>query len=100
MPDGRGAEKASHIALLLMVRGIARADFAHDQARADFAEALAVAGPPATRWSLATSRSTTAPGYAWTATWTKHARCTRKRSRTPAHSVTRTSAPKHTTCWR
>ena len=42
-PDGRGAEKPSRIALLLMVRGIARADIAHDQARADFAEALEVA---------------------------------------------------------
>ena len=42
-PDGRGAEKPSRIALLLMVPGIARADIAHDQARADFAEALEVA---------------------------------------------------------
>ena len=43
LPDGRHAEKPSRIALLLMARGIARADIAHDQARADFAEALAVA---------------------------------------------------------
>jgi len=43
VPDGRRAEKPSRIALLLMVRGIARADIAHDQARADFAEALEVA---------------------------------------------------------
>ena len=43
MPDGRRVEKPSRIALLLMARGIARADNAHDQARADFAEALEVA---------------------------------------------------------
>ena len=43
MPDGRRAEKPARIALLLLVRGIARADLAHDQARADLAEALAVA---------------------------------------------------------
>jgi len=43
VPDGRRAEKPSRIALLLMVRGIARADIAHNQARADFAEALEVA---------------------------------------------------------
>jgi tetratricopeptide (TPR) repeat protein len=41
--DGRDVEKPSRIALLLMARGIARADSAHDQARADFAEALEVA---------------------------------------------------------
>jgi tetratricopeptide (TPR) repeat protein len=41
--DGRRAEKPSRIALLLMARGIARADIAHDQARADLAEALEVA---------------------------------------------------------
>src|SRR5215471_1766175 len=41
--DGRRVEKPSRIALLLMVRGIARADIAHDQARADLAEALEVA---------------------------------------------------------
>jgi predicted ATPase len=43
VPDCRRAEKPSRIALLLMARGIARADIAHDQARADFAEALEVA---------------------------------------------------------
>ena len=43
VPDGRRVEKPSRIALLLMARGIARADIAHDQARADFAEALEVA---------------------------------------------------------
>jgi predicted ATPase len=43
MPDGRRVEKPSRIALLLMARGIARADIAHDQARADFTEALEVA---------------------------------------------------------
>ena len=43
VPDGRRVEKPSRIALLLMVRGIARADIARDQARADFAEALEVA---------------------------------------------------------
>ena len=43
VPDGRRVEKPSRIALLLMVRGIARAEIAHDQARADFAEALEVA---------------------------------------------------------
>jgi tetratricopeptide (TPR) repeat protein len=43
MPDGRRVEKPSRIALLLMARGIARADIAHDQARGDFAEALEVA---------------------------------------------------------
>jgi hypothetical protein len=43
MPDGRRVEKPSRVALLLMARGIARADIAHDQARRDFAEALEVA---------------------------------------------------------
>src|SRR5215468_10420029 len=43
IPDGRRVEKPSRVALLLMVRGIARADTAHDQARADLAEALEVA---------------------------------------------------------
>ena len=43
LPDARHAEKPSRIALLLMARGIARADTAHDRARADLAEALAVA---------------------------------------------------------
>jgi predicted ATPase len=42
-PDARRAEKPSRTALLLMARGVARVDTAHDQARADFAEALAVA---------------------------------------------------------
>ena len=45
VPDGQRAEKPSRIAMLLMARGIACADIAHDQARADFAEALAVARP-------------------------------------------------------
>jgi tetratricopeptide (TPR) repeat protein len=43
VPDGRRAEKPSRIALLLMARAISRADIAHDQARADFAEALEMA---------------------------------------------------------
>jgi predicted ATPase len=43
VPDGRRAERSSRIALLLMARAIARADTAHDQARADLAEALEVA---------------------------------------------------------
>lgn len=41
--DGRDVEKTPRIALLLMARGIARADIAHDQVRADFTEALEVA---------------------------------------------------------
>jgi hypothetical protein len=41
--DARDVEKPSRVALLLMTCGIARADIAHDQARADFAEALEVA---------------------------------------------------------
>jgi predicted ATPase len=41
--DGRDVEKPPRIALLLMARGIARADIADDQARADFTEALEVA---------------------------------------------------------
>jgi predicted ATPase len=43
LPDVRHVEKPWRTALLLMVRGVARVDIAHDQARADFAEALAVA---------------------------------------------------------
>jgi predicted ATPase len=42
-PHARRAEKPSRTALLLMARGVARVDTAHGQARADFAEALAVA---------------------------------------------------------
>jgi predicted ATPase len=42
LPDVRRVEKPWRTALLLMVRGVARVDTAHDQARADFAEALAV----------------------------------------------------------
>jgi tetratricopeptide (TPR) repeat protein len=43
VPDGSSADKSSRTALLLMVRGIARADSAHDQSRADLADALEVA---------------------------------------------------------
>jgi predicted ATPase len=43
LPDARLVERPSRIALLLMVRGIARVDSAHGQARDDFAEALSVA---------------------------------------------------------
>jgi predicted ATPase len=43
LPDVRRVEKPWRTALLLLVRGVARVDIAHDQARADFAEALAVA---------------------------------------------------------
>ena len=43
LPDARRLEKPSRTALMLLVRGIARADIAHNQARADFAEALEVA---------------------------------------------------------
>jgi hypothetical protein len=43
LPDARRVEKPSRTALLLMARGIARVDTAHDLARADFAEALTVA---------------------------------------------------------
>jgi len=42
LPDVRRVENPWRAALLLMVRGVARVDIAHDQARADFAEALAV----------------------------------------------------------
>jgi predicted ATPase len=43
LPDARPVEQPSRIALLLLVRGIARVDSAHGQARADFAEALSAA---------------------------------------------------------
>jgi predicted ATPase len=43
MPDARSLERPSRVALLLMVRGVARVSSAHDQARADFDEALSVA---------------------------------------------------------
>jgi predicted ATPase len=43
LPDFRRDEKPSRVALLLMVRGVVRVYTAHDLARADFAEALAVA---------------------------------------------------------
>ena len=43
LPDARPVEQPSRIALLLMVRGVARVYSAHGQARADFAEALSVA---------------------------------------------------------
>jgi tetratricopeptide (TPR) repeat protein len=43
LPDGHPAEEPSRIALLLMVRGVARVYSAHEQARTDFAEALAIA---------------------------------------------------------
>jgi tetratricopeptide (TPR) repeat protein len=43
MPAARAIEQPSRIALLLMVRGVARVYSAHEQARADFAEALSVA---------------------------------------------------------
>jgi tetratricopeptide (TPR) repeat protein len=43
LPDARPVEQPSRIALLLLVRGIARVYSAHGQARADFAEALSAA---------------------------------------------------------
>ena len=43
LPDARLVQRPSRIALLLMVRGIARVYSAHGQARADFAEALSAA---------------------------------------------------------
>jgi predicted ATPase len=43
LPDARRTEKPSRTALLLMGRGMARVGMAPDLARADFAEALAVA---------------------------------------------------------
>jgi predicted ATPase len=43
LPDFRRGEKPSRIAVLLMVRGVARVYTAHNLARADFAEALAIA---------------------------------------------------------
>ena len=43
LPDFRRDEKPSRTTLLLMVRGIVRVYTAHDLARADFADALAVA---------------------------------------------------------
>ena len=43
LPDARRLEKPSRTALMLLVRGISRAETAHDQARTDLAEALAVA---------------------------------------------------------
>jgi predicted ATPase len=41
--DGQRAEEPSRTAFLLMVRGVARVYSAHERARADFAEALAIA---------------------------------------------------------
>jgi predicted ATPase len=43
LPPGHPVERRSRTALLLMLRGLARVDAAHEQARADFAEALAEA---------------------------------------------------------
>jgi predicted ATPase len=43
LPDIRRVDQPWRTALLLMVRGVARVGIAHDQARADFAEALVVA---------------------------------------------------------
>ena len=43
LPDARAIEQSSRIALLLLVRGIARVYSAHERARADFAEALSAA---------------------------------------------------------
>ncbi len=43
LPDARRLEKPSRTALLLMARGVSLVDTAHDLARADFAEALALA---------------------------------------------------------
>jgi predicted ATPase len=43
LPDARRVEQPSRIALLLLVRGVARVYSAHEQARADFAEALSAA---------------------------------------------------------
>jgi predicted ATPase len=43
MRDGHAPDEPSRIALMLMVRGIVRVHAVHEQARADFAEALSVA---------------------------------------------------------
>jgi len=43
LPGARPVERPARIALLLMVRGVARVYSAHERARADFAEALSVA---------------------------------------------------------
>jgi tetratricopeptide (TPR) repeat protein len=43
LPDGHPADQHARTALLLMARGVARVNAAHDRARSDFAEALAVA---------------------------------------------------------
>jgi predicted ATPase/tetratricopeptide (TPR) repeat protein len=43
LPGDHPAERQSRMALLLMLRGLARVDAAHERARADFAEALALA---------------------------------------------------------
>lgn len=43
LPGARSVEQPSRTSLLLLVRGIARIDSAHGQARADFAEALSIA---------------------------------------------------------
>jgi tetratricopeptide (TPR) repeat protein len=52
LPDFRREEKPSRTALLLMVRGIMRVYTAHDLARADFAEAVAIARPAGDRLAL------------------------------------------------
>jgi predicted ATPase/tetratricopeptide (TPR) repeat protein len=43
LPDGASGKEPSRTAMMLMVRGVARVFSAHEQARADFAEALAIA---------------------------------------------------------
>jgi predicted ATPase len=53
LPDARRVEKPSRTALLLMVRGMSRLYTARGQARADFAEALAVARAAGDRLVLA-----------------------------------------------
>jgi predicted ATPase len=53
LPDARRVEKPSRTALLLMVRGMSRLSTARGQARADFAEALAVVRPAGDRLVLA-----------------------------------------------
>jgi tetratricopeptide (TPR) repeat protein len=52
LPGGRGLDWPPRIALLLMARGVALVDFAHERARADFAEALSVAQAAADQLAL------------------------------------------------
>jgi hypothetical protein len=97
LPDARRVEKPSRTALLLMARGIARVDTAHDLARADSAEALTVARAVGDPLVLGYVQAHYGALLRLDGDLDQAANCTRKRSRSPARAVMKTSAPKHTT---